>query len=82
MPYPTPSSKEAFEAAWNEIYSQQPYDIKLLIKKVKDDPAFTCREIEQFVKNVIRKAEYVPTEEEIIAMATKDKLEKQTKKDK
>lgn len=80
MPFITPSTSAAYEAAYKELYAKAPSDVKALINKAKEDNNFTCREVEQFIKDVCRKAEYVPNEEEMAEIRKLEKLEAKQQK--
>lgn len=71
MSDPNPSTADAYKRAYEELYAKMPKDVRDLIDAAKNNTAFQPREVQQFVKDVIAKAQYEPTEEELAEIAKK-----------
>jgi hypothetical protein len=62
--YIKPDSADAFNYAYTMLYCKQPKDIRLLIDRSKTDEKFICREIDIFLEEVVRIAQYTPSQED------------------
>ena len=70
-----PSTKDAYNFAYTALFCKQPKDIRKLIDEYKNtDVKHSCREVNEFLKEVRRMAEYEMSAEDLKALERSEKI--------
>ena len=70
-----PNTPDAYNHAYTMLYCGQPKDIRESLDEAKKDNNFSNRETREFIKEVIRMAQYEHSFEDLKALERREKIE-------